>query len=218
MAERAETPRAERPRVTHRRKTSRWQDDRFRIGALAVIAFVSAVLVWSLATPHHAGSPIGSARATAATGISASRLTSLAASSGAPIYWAGAKAGFTIEYTRTASGRVYVRYLPPGVAAGSPYPYLTIGTYPLGNAYTVSKTLSQRPGAVTIPLTGAVAFYDSSARRNVYLAYPGSDHQIEVYDPSSGAARSLVASGSVVQVASAAPTTATIHPTARTTL
>ena len=49
---------------------------------------------------------------------------------------------------------------------------------------------------------GAIAVYSKSRPTNIYLAYPGSDVQIEVYDPSPAQARSLVASGRVVPVGS----------------
>jgi hypothetical protein len=44
---------------------------------------------------------------------------------------------------------------------------------------------------------GGVAFYSPSAPTSVYLAYPGTDVQIEVFDPSADQARVLVESGAV---------------------
>ena len=42
---------------------------------------------------------------------------------------------------------------------------------------------------------GGVAFYTRGHPDNVYLAYPGSHYQIEVFDPSPGRAQHLVAAG-----------------------
>ena len=61
---------------------------------------------------------------------------------GIPIYWAGKRAGVTYELTKTADNRVFIRYLPAGVPIGSSKPYLTIGTYPLSNAFIVTRRLA----------------------------------------------------------------------------
>ena len=51
-----------------------------------------------------------------------------------------------------------------------------------------------------LPLAGGVAFYSRKAPTSVYLAYPGSDVQVEVYDPWAPGARRLVRSGAVAPV------------------
>jgi hypothetical protein len=33
-----------------------------------------------------------------------------------PVYWAGPRPSYTYELTRTSDGRIFVRYLPTGVA------------------------------------------------------------------------------------------------------
>ena len=38
---------------------------------------------------------------------------------------------------------------------------------------------------------------DKSYPKSIHLAYPGSDYQVEVFDPSAAAARALVSSGQV---------------------
>ena len=69
------------------------------------------------------------------------------------------------------------------------------------NAYSVLKSLSKNSGEATFTAPhGAIAVYSNSRPTNIYLAYPGSDVQIEVYDPDAAKARSLVASGRVVPV------------------
>ena len=40
--------------------------------------------------------------------------------------------------------------------------------------------------------------YDKTGRTSVYVAYPGSDYQIEVFDPTPGNAPELVRSGAIV--------------------
>ena len=121
---------------------------------------------------------------------------------GRPLYWAGQRRGTTYELTQTPDGRVYVRYLPHGVQVGSGRPYLTVGTYPVANAYATTKAAASKPGAVPIRISGGIAFYDKSRPTSVYLAFPGVDEQIEVYDPSAATVHRDVADRLISTVSS----------------
>jgi hypothetical protein len=122
------------------------------------------------------------------------------AKAGLPIYWIGARPGISYELTQTPGGRTYIRYLPAGVKAGSSTPYLTIGTYPMANAYAVTKAAGQGAGVVKIKIPGGFAFYNTSSPTNVHIAYRGQDLQVEVYDPSATRAHAVVASGKLAPV------------------
>ena len=123
------------------------------------------------------------------------------ASLGIPIYWAGKQPGTTYEMTKKADNSILIRYLPSGVPIGSKTPYLTIGTYPLKNAFAVTTGVAKRAGSVSIAVgPDRVAFYSSSKPNNVYFARRGSDYQIEVYDPVAQEAKQLVASGKIQTV------------------
>jgi len=125
-------------------------------------------------------------------------LRALAAKLGHPIYWAGERSGTTYELTQTPSGRVYVRYLPDGVAIGDKRPYLTIATYPLARAFAATKASAKLASSATIKLpNGRLAVYDKANPTNVHLADPGATVQVEVYDPSPNVPRKLVSSGLV---------------------
>jgi len=138
---------------------------------------------------------------THATRTSAPALRSLATKLHRPIYWLGAQPGRTLELTRAADGRIDLRYLPGGVAPGSPRAFLAVGTYPLAHAFETTLAAARTSGAVRIPLpNGAVAFYAKTRPTNVYVAFPGVNEQVEVYDPSPQAARSLVAAGKLAPV------------------
>lgn len=142
--------------------------------------------------PSPSGGPVAASR---------EKLASLAASLGYPIYWAGPRAGTTYELTQTNSGRIYVRYLPKGVPVGAKKAYLTIATYPLENAYNVTKAAGKDPGTVTMKLTnGRVAVYTKKSPTNIHLADKGSLVQVEVYDASPKVPRRVVSSGLVVPV------------------
>ena len=147
------------------------------------------------------GGPVTPGTTTGAAGVSARRLKALAASSGEPIYWAGARPNTTYEFTRVGSGNVYVRYLPPGTSVGTSKAYLAVGTYPFKGAFAATKKSAAKSGAVKIPIGGgAIAFFKKSKPTNVYVAYRGSDYQIEVFDPKPGEARRLVAAASIAPV------------------
>ena len=47
---------------------------------------------------------------------------------------------------------------------------------------------------------GGIAAVNPRFPRSVYLAYPGSDYEIEVFDPSLAHARQLVTSGQIIAV------------------
>jgi hypothetical protein len=118
-----------------------------------------------------------------------------------PVYWAGPRARIKYELTRSSDGRIFIRYLPRGVTVGSTQPFLTVGSYPIANAYGVTLAQSKTGGAVAVHVAhGGVAFYRASRPTNFFVAYPRTHVQVEVYDPIPGRARSLVTSGAVVPV------------------
>ena len=168
-------------------------DRRVRVGAVVVVAVLAGLGVWLAVRDDGSKAP-----AAAAVGVSADGLRGLARSVPGSVYWAGPKAGFTYEFTQTPDNRTYVRYLPDGVPVGTTLPYLTVGTYPVANAFGVTSAAAKHPGTVVIPAEGgAVAFYAKDRPTNVYMAFPGSSSQIEVYDPTPASLRKLVAAGSI---------------------
>jgi hypothetical protein len=169
-----------------------------RLGALLAVGLAVFLAGWLIL----GGRDEGSTPANGAAATSESELRSFAASSATPVYWAGPRDGQTYEVTRTADGRVYVRYLPEGVEVGDPRPqFLTVGTYPRPSAWAELRRASREPGAVSrrLPNDGMMVF-SRSRPTSVYVGYAGGRYQIEVYAPSPGAARRLVQSGQIVPV------------------
>jgi hypothetical protein len=168
------------------------------VSAIA-LGIAAALIIWLVVRDDGNGSSPSRAPATAA---SIRALNEFASSIGHPVYWAGSQPRFTYELSRTKDGRIYVRYLPPGVKLGSSKPnYLTVGTYPQRNAFATLRATAKKQGAQTIRLAGgALAFQDENRPTSVYLAYPRSDYQIEVFDPLPARARKLVASGQIKAV------------------
>jgi hypothetical protein len=175
------------------------------VGPTAVIALAAlvGVGVWLVVESGGGSSPRSGTNTTNTTGpvaLSLSGLRSFAGRVPQPTYWVGARRDTTYEITRNSTG-VYLRYLPAGVKAGDPKPLLTIGTYPLENAYAVTKTGSSGPDAVTLDVKGGgIAAYNKRHPTNVYVAYPGSAFQVEVFAPNPALARRLAASGRIQPV------------------
>jgi hypothetical protein len=170
---------------------------------LLAVGIVGAALV-GLAIWLVVGSGDGENATTRATprAVSIRRLDQFASSGGRALYWAGPQARATYELTSTNDGRVYVRYLPPGVKVGDrAAKYLTIGTYPQQAAFATLKATARKQRVATIrPPGGGLAFQDKRHPTSVYVSYPGAAYQIEVYDPSPTLARRLVLSGQISAV------------------
>jgi hypothetical protein len=126
-------------------------------------------------------------------------LTSLEGELGHSLFWVGERQPDRLELTEEAAGSVYLRYLPPGVAAGDrPAAFLTVGTYQVPDAQAaIRRTAVQAGTPVGRLAAGGLVLANPASEGSVYLAYPGSDLEIEVYDPQLGRAMRLIRSGAV---------------------
>jgi hypothetical protein len=160
----------------------------------AAIVLVAALL----ATQGGSGGGSGQAEAGPRV-VEVGDLLSVAGSLGHPLYWAGSRAEDRLELTQEPDGSVYLRYLPPGVEAGaSPAAYLTVGTYPVANAQgALRSTAAQAGSSLSHVAGGGLVLVNPTESPSVYLAYPQSDLQLEVYDPAPGRAISLIRSGAI---------------------
>jgi hypothetical protein len=197
--------------MVNQRPASSWTDPRVSIGALIAIAAAIAFVVWlavgcgssksnSPATTTTA--PASTVAAISARAATRAELRALAVQVGHAIYWVGPESGRSYELTRTASDRIFIRYLPHGVAPGSKKAaYTFVGTYPFTGAYKALQGLAKKKDDTSLSVPGGgLAVYGRSSPTNIYVAFPGSDVEIEVYDPDAKRARSLVAAGQVQPV------------------
>ena len=175
------------------------------VTALLAIAALIALAVWlvvesvgdddsqSSATPAETTEPVA---------LSASGLATLAQAGGSPIYWVGPRPGFKYELAQR-DGQVFLRYLPSGAEAGDTRALLTVGTYPVENAFNVTSGIQ---GSEMIPIPGGGVGVVSADRPNsAYVAYPGVEYQMEVYHPDPAEVRRLVRSGAVKPVPAPRP-------------
>ena len=158
----------------------------------------------SASTRSQTPAPSRPATSTPNTGIvtkaSAQTLSGLSKTLGRPVYWSGPRPNYTYELTLASDAqRIYLRYLPAGVPLGSPRPdYLSIGTYSVRGAAAALRTRAAQPGGVGFRLPhGGVGYYATARPTSVYIAFPNTNEQIEVYDPSAAVALRTAKSGIV---------------------
>jgi hypothetical protein len=134
--------------------------------------------------------------------VSVDSLRAASSAGATPIYWAGEQEGAELELSQPDEKRTYVRYLTGDAEAGDQRAdFLTVSTYVQSNAVAVLRRQSKRSGGTIGHAPGnATVYLDRSNPRSVYLAYPGSSVEVEVYDPSFERALRLVNSGRIVTV------------------
>jgi hypothetical protein len=203
----AATADTERARGTRGTRKKRWA----LLLALVLATGTAGSAAWFVLRGD--GAPTAK-RAPAVT-ASVKALASLAASVGHPVYWAGPQDGYRYELTHTTDGRIYIRYLPAGVAVGTSAPdYLTVGTYPVKDALATVRAIGRKAGGSLLNLGGgAVAAADPDHPLSIYIAYPGSGYEVEVYNPSPGQARRLVTTGAIVAAGTGRAPVTPIQPT-----
>jgi len=162
------------------------------LGAAVLVAAIVAAVVFVVAGSEDRGASAGGPRI-----VSAEGLRTFAASR--PLYWAGTVPGTTIELSEAARGRVFVRYLSGGAQPGDRRPaFTTVATYPSPRAYQETARAGRLEGATRRPAPGGgLAVWRRNRPTSVYLAFPGDDVLIEVYDPNAERARGLVLDGEV---------------------
>jgi hypothetical protein len=190
--------------AVNQRSVSPWaRNPQVRIGAVVAVALLIGLVVWLLVRGNGSGTE-STTTGSAFGPIAATQgdLRSRSIDEGHPIYWAGPKTDTTYELTRTSNGRIFIRYLPKGVPVGvDKADYTIVGTYPVPNATGVLEGLAKKSGEHKLLVPGGgIAVYSSSHPTNVYVAYRGSNLQIEVFDPSAERAVGIVTSGQVVPV------------------
>ncbi len=132
--------------------------------------------------------------------VSVDSLRDTAAEQETPVYWAGEQEGAELELSQPDEDRTYVRYLTGGAEAGDPKPdFLTVGTYTNVEAVAALRQRGNEPGGVLSEAPGgATVYFSRDQPQSVYLAYPGVDVEIEVFDPDAKRALQLVNSGQIV--------------------
>jgi hypothetical protein len=174
-----------------------------RLGGLGLVLAAAAVVVWALLTGDDNASS-GNKVKPQLIEAKAGQLPALASAQGHEVYWAGPKGGVRYEWTRISNGRIYVRYLSGNAKLGeSKRAFLTVATYPFPNALSRLKSLAAKNrSAQTKQLAdGSFAYYDATAvPSSAYVAFPGSNFEVEVFDLTPGKAYALARTGQIEEI------------------
>jgi len=172
-----------------------------RIAAVIVCLAIAGLVVW-LAFLRPDGESAAAAPGGGPVGTTQADLAALSTQLGQPVYWGGIRAGTELEATVTTNNYVYVRYLTPGAQAGDSSPrFLTVATYPATDALGNLRGYANHEDAtITRIAGGGIAVPVPGATTSVYFATPGSDYQVEVFEPREGAALDLIKSGAIKPV------------------
>jgi hypothetical protein len=169
------------------------------VGLAAVI--VIALVAWLLIDDNESADSSGSPTSTEARIVSVKALRAAAGAQGTPLYWAGATEGAKLELSRPSADRTYVRYLTGNAEAGDPQPFLTVGSYRFEDPTGALRSRGSEPGGVVASAPGeGVVYFDRTNPKSVYLAYPGTEVEIEVFAPEFKEALQLVTAGRIVPV------------------
>jgi hypothetical protein len=177
---------------------------RIRLGAIIALAAAAGIITWVAIERRDNSSSTSTTTATKGpvaashppVGLSAGGLRTVARRVKQPIYWAGPKKGYIYELTRLSNGRIYVRYLPPGVKVGDKRAqFLIVATYPFPGALTALKKVSHGKGIAL--RGGGMALVDATYPKSVHVGFPGVNYEIEVYDPSPKRSLEVASSGEV---------------------
>jgi hypothetical protein len=165
----------------------------FRYALIAVTAVAITVAIGAIALHNHnQGTWRGDALA-GKVALTQSQLENLVTDESITAYWAGPRPGYLYSIDTTTKDRVFLQYIQANknssnVVANS----RVVATYFAkdGFARTVAAaTLSGNTGFRNP--NGSVVFYSKNRNTDIYLAFPGKEVQIEIFDPLAGQALSL---------------------------
>lgn len=122
---------------------------------------------------------------------------------GTEVFWVGPLKGAKYSLINQSGGRIFITYLPDGnLNQNGKSNNVVIATYAIKDAFAATKEVGSN-SSKSLKFTnddGAIVYYDTNRPTNVYLAYPNKDFQIEIYDPTKGAALNLATSKGKVRV------------------
>jgi hypothetical protein len=172
-----------------------------RVATGVAIALAVAFLIWLLLRDGgDDGTETAGARGPEA--VSVEQLREAASEVGHSIYWAGPDPDAIYELTITNEGNVFIRYLQSEDEVGDrETERLTVSTYPARNAYGALEAVAEEEGAVSRQNDdGSLAVTNDQRPESAHLAFPGSDYQIEIFDPEPRLAMGLATSGEITPV------------------
>lgn len=172
------------------------------IGATALISSLMTFGITNQLSPQLSDRTTLAAQTSGGVCLSEDELRALISSNKIVAYWTGPIKDATYSINTTTPGQVFVRYIPKGMECGDTEPkFRVIATYNEANAYESTQQAGNQAEGVSLANTdGSIVYFSKNAPNNVYLAYPGIDYQIEIYDPDAKTAVTLATTSNQVQL------------------
>ena len=125
--------------------------------------------------------------------LTESQLIATVKAAKATIYWTGPQGDTRYLLTIDQTGSGIVRYIPikASVSAATNTTRM-VATYSAKGAYAKSVSVSTKSGTSTFQNADkSLVFYKTADTNDIFMAFPGKDFQVEVFDPVAGQALSL---------------------------
>lgn len=134
--------------------------------------------------------------------LSEKELRALVSENKIAAYWTGPVKDATYSINTTTPGQVFVRYILKGMDCGSTESnFRVVATYAEADAFNSTQQAGNQAEGVSLSNPdGSVVYFSKNAPKNVYIAYPGIDYQIEIYDPDPKTAVTLATTSNQVQL------------------
>lgn len=133
--------------------------------------------------------------------LTQSELISAVKAVGGSIYWLGSAAGAKYTFNNVADDQNFIRYLPGGNGlTDTEQKYRIIATYKDPTAYQTMQTAAKSTSGVsTTNPDGSIVYYLKATPLHVYLAFKNLAYQIEIFDPTPGAALKLATTPGILK-------------------
>jgi len=156
---------------------------------ILVTALITALLTLGLTQQF---SPTLSDRTTLAAQTSGGvclteeELKSLIKENGIQAYWTGPLKDAKYSLNASVTGQVFIRYVPSGAQCDDVRPnFRVIATYAETDAFATTQAAGATADGVSLlNADGSIVYFNRNNPTNIYVAFPGIDYQIEIYDPN----------------------------------
>ena len=133
--------------------------------------------------------------------LSESELISAVKTVGGSIYWLGSAAGAKYAFNSVSEDQNFIRYLPGGNGlSDTEQKYRIIATYKDATAYETMRTAAKSDSGVSITNPdSSIVYYLKASPLHVYIAFKDLAFQIEIFDPTPGAALKLATTPGILK-------------------
>jgi hypothetical protein len=134
--------------------------------------------------------------------LTESELKSIVKENDIQAYWTGPLENATYSLNSSTVGQVFIRYVPEGEKCDDVRPnFRVIATYQEVDAFATTESAGTTADGVSLlNADGSIVYFNKNVPTNIYLAYPGIDYQIEIYDPDPKEAVSIATSQGRIQL------------------